>query len=392
MKFSQRADKSQGVWGQFLLLSTLMCVSALASASVCIAADWTIHPEPWPEADRLLRHDSRWRGADAANSIDLGNGRVLWTFGDSFVDTNKDPSQRHRKTAKFIRNSIAIQTGYDPTKAEFRPYWKENADGTPSSFFRPDGDVFYWPGGGLILNDQLLVFLMRIQNNKSRLGFSVVGWGAVLIENPRDDPNIWEMEFMATPQNSYNVMVGSGSSLRVGDWVYSFGAENSRRHKLYLTRILVSDALAGDFANLQWWNATDKDWQRQIEINDQPPQPIIDHGQTEFTVHYEPRIESYLLTQFKGFPRSSITVRAAQKLTGPWSRERAVFLPEEAHASNQDIMVYACKVHPEQATEGIAVTYCTNTLNPARVLTDESLYYPRFVRFIFKRQADESAE
>ena len=104
-----------------------------------------------------------------------------------------------------------------------------------------------------MLDDQLLLFLMRIINSDARLGFSVAGWGAVVIENPQDNPKKWRMQFIATPQNSHSIMVGSGSSLRVGNWVYSFGAENSRRHKLYLTRILVSDALAGDFANLQWW-------------------------------------------------------------------------------------------------------------------------------------------
>src|SRR5215467_7748298 len=40
---------------------------------------------PWPEADCIFRSDPRWLGADAAFSVDLGQGRVLWLFGDSFV-------------------------------------------------------------------------------------------------------------------------------------------------------------------------------------------------------------------------------------------------------------------------------------------------------------------
>jgi hypothetical protein len=39
--------------------------------------------EPWPEADALFRGDAHWVGGDGCYSIDLGDGRVLWTFGDS---------------------------------------------------------------------------------------------------------------------------------------------------------------------------------------------------------------------------------------------------------------------------------------------------------------------
>ena len=32
--------------------------------------------EPWPEADRMFHRDPRFRGGDAAFTIDLGAGRV----------------------------------------------------------------------------------------------------------------------------------------------------------------------------------------------------------------------------------------------------------------------------------------------------------------------------
>jgi hypothetical protein len=377
-----------------LLLLSPVLYSLLATApSGCLAADWTIHGESWPEANRLFRHDSRWRGADAANSIDLGDHRVLWTFGDSFVDTHQDPSQRHRKTAKFIRNSIAIQVGYDPTCAKFQPCWQEKQDGTPSAFFRSEGDVYYWPGGGLMLDQKLLLFLMRIRNSDARLGFSVVGWGAVLVANPQDSPRNWKMNYLATPQNSLGVMVGSGSSIRVGEWIYSYGSDNSTRHKLFLTRIPVADVLAGDFSTLQWWAGVDADWRKQTQINARPPPPIVDDGQTEFTVHYEPKLKSFLLTQFVSFPRSPIAVRYAPKITGPWSTMQTAFIPEEVVGTScKDTMIYAAKAHPEQEAEGLAVTYCTNKFHLATVRADESSYYPRFTRFTFKAQVEEAAK
>ena len=57
-----------------LVAMLLLAVSSLAQTVV-----------PWPEADSLFRSDPLWLGADAAFSVDLGRGRVLWLFGDSFV-------------------------------------------------------------------------------------------------------------------------------------------------------------------------------------------------------------------------------------------------------------------------------------------------------------------
>jgi len=81
----------------------------------------------WPEADRLFHSYPRWLGADAAYSFDLGNQRVLWLFGDSFVGGLK------WRRSRMVRNSIAIQKGYDPSAASIRFYW-----GGKLTFFFPE--------------------------------------------------------------------------------------------------------------------------------------------------------------------------------------------------------------------------------------------------------------
>ena len=357
----------------------------------CRAESWQVKCESWPEADQLFRRDTRWRGADAANSIDLGNGRVLWTFGDSFVDTHPDAAQRNRKRAKFIRNSVAIQQGYNPIHADFRAYWQVSEGGQLGSFFRDQEDEFFWPGGGVVLNEKVLIYLMRIRNSKARLGFSVTGWGAVLVENPHEEPSKWQMHFLTVPQNSLGVMVGSGSSVRQGDWIYSYGSDNSRRHQLYLTRVRVADVLKGDFSRLQWRNGLREDWIEQKEIDLRSPEPVMVDGQTEFTVHFDKKLDRFLLTQFKSFPQAPIMMRESRTIVGPWSEGQIVYRPEEAKLSMQDTMIYAAKAHPEQQVEGLAVTYCTNTYRLSTVRNRESVYYPRFVRMIITAQADTDA-
>ena len=102
------------------------------SANAENAAEWpTPVAKPWPAADELFHRDARWRGGDGATSVDLGDGRVLWLFGDSFV-SNKVPASR--KQTKMINNTVGIQVGYDPCEASLECFWN-TIDDEPSAFF-----------------------------------------------------------------------------------------------------------------------------------------------------------------------------------------------------------------------------------------------------------------
>lgn len=74
----------------------------------------------WPEADLLFQRDQYWVGGDGAYSVDLGEGRVLWLFGDSWIDPRGMGS---REGATMVSNSLALQNGYDPSQATAEFYW-----------------------------------------------------------------------------------------------------------------------------------------------------------------------------------------------------------------------------------------------------------------------------
>ena len=108
--------------------------------------------ERWPEADGLFTSDARFIGGDGAYSVDLGEGRVLWQFGDSFIATTPE---RRRSASWMVRNSVAIQSGYDPEHAFMQFYyrWEERH---PASFFPEVAAEWYWPGPGMRFGDELL--------------------------------------------------------------------------------------------------------------------------------------------------------------------------------------------------------------------------------------------
>lgn len=360
-------------------LPVILCLLAWSIPAQCAE----VTAEHWPEADGLFKRDSRWRGSDAANSIDLGNGRVLWTFGDTFVDMGDQPDKRHRTTSVMINNSVAIQTGYDPTQATFEAFWKTTDDGEPAAFFRGVGEVFYWPGGGVLLDDKLLIYMMRVRTQQEGIGFKVLGWGAVLIDNPHDRPAEWKIDYFDFDHTDHDIMIGCGSSLRQGEWLYTFGGNSFHLRSTYLARFVVDDILQGDFTRPEWWNADEGRWQSQSCGQQEFPPPLFAPGAPEFTVHFDAKLNQYLIVQTDCFPVGRVTLRRAPRLTGPWKCWAGLPPVEEARHPMQGLTLYSAKAHPEQEAEGLAVTYCTNNKDLGEVVRDESLYYPRFLRIEF---------
>ena len=140
----------------------------------------------WREADQLFHRDPHWVGGDGASSVDLGHGRILWLFGDSWIDPS---GQGTRQGASLVSNSVAIQTGTDPVAASIRFYWGRAADGSPAAFVPDDGEERHWFGNGVRVGDRLVLFLNQVRSAPTGLGFKSVGWVAWMVENPDAEPS-----------------------------------------------------------------------------------------------------------------------------------------------------------------------------------------------------------
>jgi hypothetical protein len=342
-----------------------LCLLPLALAGCEHAPDPSLgasSAEPWPEADALFHEDPRWLGADDAYSVDLGGGRVLWLFADTFIATS---DAGVRSESKLIRNSIALQTGYDPSAAAIQFFWNDAGGlSAPASFFPEEGDVWYWPGDGERVGDKVVVYLMAVRAASGGLGFEVFDSDAVLIENPDDDPSAWSVSKLATPVNDRSVIVGSASVLADGDHLYAFGeASGSSSHPMHIARFPLSAITPGGTLTPEW-----------VE-----PSPAFDDGQTELTVHHDPARAQWIAVQTRGFGSTEIALRTSPALAGPWSSMTDIYHPPESDRS--DTLVYAAKAHPELTSGGaLVVTYVSNSTDFGTLVSDASLYYPRFVR------------
>ena len=359
-------------WICFLLILLLGC-SSKPNGVIHTNTQCPITAEPWPQADKLFRSDPRWLGSDDAYSVDLGHGRVLWLFGDTFISPE---GSGNRKKATMIRNSLAIQKGYNPSFATIRFFWQTGRDEKPESFFYGPDDAWFWPGGGICIHGKLVIFLMKIIQTHTGLRFDVTGWTAVMIENPHLDPSDWTIRQLDTPKNRYNVIIGSASVIRLDDFILAFGTD-SKTHDVHVVRWPISSFLDGDLRTPQWWTGPTEGWKKE-PLLDKKPAPLFSKGQMEFTVHYSPSLKKFLQVQTRSLQDPSMAFRVATAITGPWSPLKNFYKPVEAGRPN--LILYAGKSHSKLTGADMVFTYAVNSTDSVQLLRDHKIYYPVFLK------------
>lgn len=337
-------------------------------------ANLQVESTPWPEADRLFRSDPRWLGGDAAFSTDLGNGRVLWMFGDSFIAQKVGATRRQ---SAFIRNGVAIQTGYDPSHATIK-FYTAMRRGHPTDFAPSERPYWLWPLHGIRLGDHLLLFYARMapDTNKDSLGFQSVGWNALMVEKPDAEPTQWKPRRLDGPETQGKMLFGM-SLIHDAENIYAFVSDNEKLNA-YLLRWPLADATAGRLSSPSWWCGESEGWQP----NPAHRQIVIRNAGTEFSVQHNPHGAGFIHVKSEGFGATTIVFRVAPRLEGPWRPPQRLYRPPES--DHPDAFVYGGKSHPELSGADLIVTYIANG-SDERLATDMSIYFPRFVRVSFPK-------
>ena len=316
----------------------------------------------------IFNTDKFWRGADGAVSIDLENGKILWLFSDTFIDT-KGTGKRENST--MINNTVAIQDGIDPLKSVVKFYWKGDLK-KPLAFFDVPGETWFWTGHGMMLNEKLVVFLFEEKSITTGLGFETVGWWIAVIDNPLDSPDLWKVKYIKGP-DTFGIIVGSSAVLKDSSFVYVFGVKEPGTHETYLLRFEKNQLENGDLSGMEWW--INNAWTKNVsEVKDSDKLFI---SQTEFSVHFDKKLSKYIQIQTVGFGHSSLGYRIADQLQGPWSELVIFYKP---HFKNQNEFAYTARAHPELKADGLLITYNVNNFDFGQLVNDETIYFPRIVK------------
>ena len=351
-----------------LFLSGIFCPIELWSQTEIDEEKYSVY-----ELDNsIFKQDRHWRGADGAASIDLGNGKVLWLFSDTFIDLE---GTGKRENSTMIRNSVAIQNGSDLENSEITFYFRL-ASKNPDDFFKLPGETWLWTGHGALIDSVLIIFLFEEKSSKKDLGFQAVGWHIALIDNPEDDPLDWNISYHKGPDR-FKVLAGSSAVIVDGQDVLVYAvAYYNNEQDVYLLRYSKEMLLKGElsnpycFVNGKWVN----------DLQKLPADAVLFTGQTEFSIHFQKDIDKYLQIQTIGFGQCPLGFRTADSPQGPWSEQVSFYLPE---FSDQEEFNYSANAHPELSSEGLIITYNINNFDFGKLWRNEEIYFPRIIQVDF---------
>ncbi len=333
------------------------------------------------QAELQFRQDPRWLGADAALTVPLDAQRTLWLFGDSFVALDRPGD---RRGSKMVRNSVATQDGLDLHAAALRFHWRRAADGAAASFFPEDGARWFWPGHGIRLGEgPLVLFLYGIVATPGvGLGFDGDGYALAVVEDPEQAAGTWQPRRVEGPPLPFDAVPAS-AVVRDGSHVVAVAIRQRGVHAGALVRYEAAALARGDLLGAQWWCGSARGWVATAEVGASGPTWVLDDAGAECSLHWEPRLQRWLHVASYGFGASTIGVRTAATLTGPWSTARMIHRPPESDRPRP--FVYAAKAHPElrgPRPDDLVVTYATNSFEFADLFDEDgqrTLYWPRCV-------------
>jgi len=336
------------------------------------ALEATYSVEPMPQYDALFTRDTGWTGADGAYSVAMSDTVTLWLYMDTWI--GRIINQRHEDAA-MVSNTIALQTGKNPSSASVSFFWQMTEDGRPTAFIKPaEGVGEFWIFHSVVTDGQLYLFLKQIIEG----GRYIATWLGK-VENPQDEPPHWRVKQYRVPFGRYSMKgdLSFGSAvMRDGDLVYVYGyAEQADTRQMTVSRA-TADHMA-DFNEWRFWTGTD--W-----VADANQSAGLFQGLAcEYSVSFQPALKKYVVVYTDGGMSADIVMRVSDTPVGPWSEPCVLYTCPEPRW-HKTYFCYAGKGHPEiSGPDELIVTYVCNSSDFARMAGDARIYRPRFLKMRF---------
>ena len=397
------------------LITFIVVVSLMAcSAPHRKEQQLTTLPQAIPDVewDALFTRTEGWTGGDVAGSIDLGDGRTVWVFGDSWVGGVAEG--KHAPGSWMVNNTIAIHDssslGHNraPLYKNLKFFWgPDNQQKNPTAWVIPnekaDTEWFWTSGGGVVLpgpdeQNRLVIFLFHLTKKgeeDSSWNFKGIGCAMAIVDDIGQPVEKWKPRQVLIPygENStsetknqdvthinWGVSAWSskpGNSPQRMNWLYIYGVEDSDlwNKKLMLARVLPEEI--EEVAKWEYYSGEggwSSDMHRAVPVTENISSELsveeyrTDGKSTFIMVYSEPSFS----------PR--ILVKTAENPEGPWSEPKAVYTVPGLDRG-KDYFTYAAKGHLHLSRPGeLLITYVINANDFWDAASDATIYRPRFVR------------
>jgi Domain of unknown function (DUF4185) len=364
------------------LLSTLFGVCALSVAAQDFPPLSSLQPAHKDKAfSECFRQTNGWVAGDGAISVPLSDGRVLWLFGDSYVD-QFDPKTWTLPCLFDARNAVLLQN----TNDLMHPQTLRNAKKANRSFFQPPdakaGEPWpcFWPGAGFQEGNTIYIYLTEMQETPQggMWGFKAIGhyWAKMSF------PELKVTGYVKLP--SFNGISFSCGFVRdePSGLTYAFG---NKQHGIggdvYVARFPTKHPAD----NWSFWDG--KGWTANATNA-----AVAAQGASTSVNICQVRNKFLLLTTAFSVACDQgreIYLSVADQPTGPFSPRKRIFTVDDTVQGHYPFF-YLATAHPEFVNaDGLLITYCINGYEPCvptcvagRMNPD--YYRPRAIRLALK--------
>ena len=328
---------------------------------------------------QYFRRTKGWIASDATISVPLPNGKVIWLFGDTYLD-NLSIADTSVPCLFQVRNSIMVQDNYKRDSfITIIDNSKTGINRTPIKLKDNDTTLF-WPGHGFVNGDTAYVFWFRMHHtNYTRYGIyiSKIYWPTFTSKS----------EISLKQVNLPNLETEYGDATLVDStagYIYIYGQRlNWIVNEPYIARCKITSIWQ------QWEYYNGNNWQPNInaakKISCFPVAP-------SFSV-IKQNNKYYIITQENGYLTcglgQKIFAYVANSPYGPFNQKKLIYLIRDKYKGSY-LITYNATAHPEFTknnellisynVNGICPSECTNAFNN-RMNADT--YRPRLVRVPF---------
>lgn len=318
----------------------------------------------------FTRYGNGWTGSDATYSIPLPDGRIVWMFGDTFLDTVY--ADRSRPVSPLIRNTFMVQTATNYNA--FTTLVSGTIDDPQALVDTPDpATEWYWPGDGTATGDNLYVYMMKFHATGAGGGFGFAYESTDLVKFSL--PSITEVSRTTVWDDDPDLLFGA-AVMEVGDYLYLYGPESAGILKyVQASRVPLSNL----YAPLEYYNAVTDTWQSTF------PGPSgrlakISGGNVDvsaqFSVFYN--AGKYRLVTQEGLLGRDIFTWESSSPVGPWKTKKKFYTTPD---DPDKVYTYNAFVHPEitNADGYILMSYNLNAISFGDLFTNADTYRPKFI-------------